>query len=301
MPKDRDQADLMLNAVAGDHQLGTNVAIGLKNASDEAALLATAPNFDSASHDYAGRVYVVYGTSTGTGSVETAATITVTGHEADTRLRSVEGCDYTGDGWDDLLVGAKFRSSSGANSGSFWTFNGPLTAGDYLTDTPSFTVDGAQGDGMGGHLICGDINDNGRADLLVSADGGSSPTTKAGVVIAYDGTTNTEIARYSGAETGMRFGRDVAMGDFDGDGDQDLAVIAQYTDVPTPSCGSVYLFTTSVLNGDHPHTTATHVIHGDAGDSLDSLSVGPLDTDSFDDIAVGSPNAHAVFLILGSP
>lgn len=115
-------------------------------------------------------------------------------------------------------------------------------------------------------------------------------------------------------ETGDQYGRALAVGDFNGDGYQDLAVGTPFEDVETVSglavdAGAVFInygCPTGLTNIGYRVLTQSYL--GSSSETSDlfgwALAAGDFDNDGYDDLAVGSPGEDttygAAFIIYGS-
>jgi hypothetical protein len=92
--------------------------------------------------------------------------------------------DINGDGIDDLIIGASQADPNGANSGSVYVVHGraspafPATLNlGTLNGTDGFRMDGVQNGNFTGREVAaaGDINGDGKPDLIIGADGADPP------------------------------------------------------------------------------------------------------------------------------
>jgi len=223
--------------------------------------------------------------------------------------------DVNGDGFDDLLVGARGNDLLGQNAGAAYLFFGQESGWDtevsgsdasasflgentYARVGTSLAAGGdMDGDGFAELLIAGQLNtyedddeDKGTGRVYVVYGGDSAwaqNTSIADADAAFDGPTSYAYA-----------GRSLASGDFDGDGTRDLAVGAPYANSYKGGTyvmshgdgrfsGSGELDDASVsLSGDSTYDTFGWTIAaGDiTGDGVDELIVGsPLADDSYDE------------------
>jgi len=224
------------------------------------------------------------------------------------------GGDFNGDSFADLVIGVPYEdvgglSGAGAVNAIYGGASGLTATGNAFFHQDSDGIDGAaeDGDSFGWALAVGDFNGDGFFDLAVGVpweDVGSVESAGAVNVIygGSDGLSSTgdqlwtqyDCCGFSPPEEMDHFGMVLAVGDFDGDGYDDLAVGAPFEDMGmTDFVGSVIvLFGSSDgltddgiwLSGDN--TTGT----SDANDEFGSaLTTGDFDGDGFDDLAIGVP------------
>jgi len=182
-------------------------------------------------------------------------------------------------------------------------FNDPSAVGDSLGD----------GDQFGSTLAAGDFDNNTFADLVVGVpfeNGGLlGDKQDSGLIHVLRGTRSglTNFPQISfgpgvagSTETGDQFGRTLATGDFDGDGDDDIAVSEPFEDLSSNTkadAGAVIvLFGTG---GFDLVTASNNLFISQAslpGENIETddrfgwaLAVGDFDGDGKDDLAIGSP------------
>jgi len=185
--------------------------------------------------------------------------------------------DVDGDGHADVAAGA-FRA--GTQAGQVVLFNG-------ADGTIRYALSGqAAGDYFGRALAgAGDVDGDGRPDLIVGAPGASVTAAQAGRVRVIRGADGLTLHVFDGARAGDALGTAVAgAGDVNGDGYADVIVGSPGAD---SSRGLAQVF--SGFNGAVLHTlTGT-----DAGDRLGAAvaGAGDVDGDGYDDVAVGVPGS----------
>lgn len=146
--------------------------------------------------------------------------------------RNAGDCD--GDGIADVLLSAPTRAHEGAAAGCIYLYSGK--SGALL-----FKEHGKPGDQLGiGIERAGDVDGDGRPDVIAGAPGANGGRGEARVFSGRDGKL---LLRLSGEAVGDNFGRKVgAAGDADGDGHADLLVGADRADPQGPDSGRGYLF-----------------------------------------------------------
>ncbi len=134
---------------------------------------------------------------------------------------SVDGAgDVNGDGVLDLVVGAPQVSSLGNNRGQVTVHSG---SNGTILHTFNGTVDTEK---IGTIVIgAGDVNGDGRPDILTASREAPGGGTQRGIVRVYSGLTGAVLHNLSGSSNTQRLGlAAAAMGDVNGDGRADFVV-----------------------------------------------------------------------------
>jgi hypothetical protein len=241
-----------------------------------------------------GRSYVLLGPISGTDSVESMASATITGNADDQLGFAPSSGDVDGDGVPDVLLGARYMYEY---RGAAFLFYGPITSGDLGELDAGATWTGNEvGDGVGIELAAnGDLDGDGVDEVVLGAPGWDDPYENGAAWIYYGPVTGDYAideadVQVSGADDESYLGPIAIGGDLDADGRDDLAVGGPHLDAA--SDGNVWVFSGSSI----PSTGTLDVVKADAkitGEFHDQFgtvleSSGDLDDDGHDDLVVAT-------------
>ena len=144
----------------------------------------------------------------------------------------------------------------------------------------------------------GDVDGDGRDDLIVGIPGFDVPTsggqlTDAGRIYVFSGATGRVLYQLDGSQPGDRLGAAVAVdGDADGDGFADFVVGIPGDDALGPDIGRVEIYSgASGARLGSLFGTSTGELYGSAVAYVGNVNPpgGPPPTDLFDEVVVGAP------------
>jgi hypothetical protein len=230
-----------------------------------------------------GAVYLYYGSAQGLSS---SPGWMATGNATFGAAAASAG-DVNGDGFADLIVGAQTYQGAGAAYLYLGSTNGPSTTADWSV------VSGHANEYFGCAVAsCGDVNGDGRSDIVIGARGRTLDQTNEGAAYVFYGsssmsTTPDVVLQQTSANAA--FGYAVASaGDVNGDGFSDVVIGA-----PSASGGAgsvfVYMGSSSGLN-----PTAVSQFTGNQATAALGTSVasGDLTGDGYSDLILGAPGEN---------
>lgn len=275
---------------------------------DGQADLAVGSPYQSTTTYADGLVYVFSGPLTTLADAGNASTV-IYGDESQSSYAgwAVQGeADVSGDGVNDLVMTAIYADSD----------NGALYVFTDVAAQPSSVFDAdliVSGDYPGGYLgvaldTRGDMDGDGIDDIVASAiydksSGYGSVFVLPGTATGKADATSLAMAEIIGS-THDTYGLGRSLGsasDLDGDGAEDLAIDSQGYDVNASYTGAVYLFY-GPLSGTYKATNADATITGVSDYEYfghTTATVGDVNGDGFDDLAVGGIGMSEVDLFLG--
>ena len=323
-------------ATASEH-FGSAIAIGDFNGDGFDDMAVGAPDDTISGEAAAGAVTVIYGSEGGLYNSQFNWTfhqdtdgIQGLAQAGDQFGFALAAGDFDGDGRDDLAIGAPGESieadgldEAGVVQLLYGTANGLTAAGNQLFIQGENGLLGIaeEGDLFGWALAAGDFNEDGRDDLAIGVpfeDHDAEGLVDAGAVhVIYGAAAGLAIAAnetfhqnssgvLNSAATGDQFGYDLAVGDFNGDGDHDLAVGVPGEDAfGFNDAGAVHVFRGSsggITTNDQFISqdgvwSNSNVLIGDISDGTEtgdrfgqSLTAGNFNGDAYDDLAIGAPD-----------
>ena len=263
----------------------------------EGQLTATVPPADIAAAGTASVTVVNPTPGGGTSNVEyftiTSPTSSVATVRTDIAVQqypvSVVTGDFNGDGIPDLAVVNDCGSSSACGDAPIGSVSILLGNGDgtftlKTTLATSYYPEGA---------AVGDFNGDGKLDLAVVNECSEITCYQSGTVSVFVGNGDGTFTLGSLPDTGF-YPYGIAVGDFNGDGKLDLAVVNECGNTYSCSSGSVSIL---VGNGDGTFTLAASPT---VGRDVELLAVGDFNHDGILDIVVPSSDDGSISILLGN-
>ncbi|KAB3547315.1 MAG: hypothetical protein C5617_004385, partial [ANME-2 cluster archaeon] len=296
---------VLSNASFPDH-FGCAIAYGDVNDDGISDMIVGA--YDSSS----GAVYVYYGNNSSIGTWEDDGpniTIANPGASGDQFGGAVACGDVNGDGVDDVIVGApeNYTSGVGMDTGVAYVYYGGATPSNQPNATIFNPIVTGQLGGRFGHsLACGDLNDNGKTDLLVGVP--TMPNSGGAAFVYYGSISGVysdpfhppsfDVRLYNPYNSSEYFGISVASVDINGDDLSDILIGANATNRTYIRYGSASL--PPVINGGY-NNEMNLTLYGESGSDfgISVSSAGDVNKDGVCDLIIGAPKNHRAHIFYG--
>ncbi|MBO9616709.1 MAG: FG-GAP repeat protein [Dyadobacter sp.] len=194
--------------------------------------------------------------------------------------------DINGDGYDDVLVGAKEYTNGQSNEGVVFFYPGSASGIDQNAAPFICQADKADADYGFSVAGAGDVNRDGYADIIIGA-----PTYIAqGVAVVYLGGMNGPgNPTFLTGFTNTHFGEAVSSaGDVNGDGYSDVIVGAWGAAIGEQGEGSAYIYHGSSAGVDATYEKRLEGNQIDANFGYSVASAGDVNGDGLGDVIVGA-------------
>ena len=207
--------------------------------------------------------------------------------------------DITGDGLADVLLGDPGYDHSG-DEGAIFAFYGAVTLpGTKSTSSADLAITTTEPGARLGAVATGDLDGDGIDELVAGAshaDGATGLRTDAGRVglfmgpvtgsLDLDDADRTLWGDHPHDEAGSRLS---IVPDIDGDGLDDLVVVAAERDWENEDDGAVYVLYAAVDGDDGALYSADLLIRGGGDDFGAAVAGGDLNADGYGDLVIGVP------------
>jgi len=314
------------DAILEGNQSWTNMGYSVASAGDingdgYSDVIVGAPDYDNG-QPHEGAAFIFLGSTSGlVGSTPTDADAVLESDQGDAILGWSVGTagDVNGDGFSDVIVGAKYFHNGQSSEGAAFVFLGSATGivGSNPSDAASIVESNQVNAYLGWSVgTAGDVNGDGFSDVIVGAKNFHNGHYREGAAFVFLGSASGIVgsnpsdadAVLESDQTEAYLGWSVGTaGDVNGDGFSDVIVGAKNYDNDETDEGAAFVFlgSASGIVGSNP-SDAHAVLESNQANVDLGTSVSTADDvngDGFSDVIIGAPyynNKGAAFVFLGS-
>ncbi len=249
-------------------------------------------NFDGGLSDE-GAVYIHRG---GQNGINVVADKVIEGNQQNAQFgwAVASAGDVNGDGYGDLVVGARYFDNNQVNEGAAFVYHGSSLG---LNTTAASMIESNQGNGWLGSAVssAGDVNGDGYSDIMVGAYAYDAGNTDEGMVFVYHGSPDNigsvDKSTLNPLASGTMGGSSVSgAGDVNGDGLDDIVIGAPNFDGGQSGEGAAFICLGNATLGTNLILTfQTDEVNAHVGSSVSGA--GDVNGDGFDDVIIGATGA----------
>ncbi len=271
--------------------MGFSVAsAGDVNADGYSDVIVGAWNYDSGQTDE-GAAFVYHGSATGI-NTSPAAIVESNQISANMGISVALAGDVNGDGYSDVIVGARYYDNVQVDEGAAFVYHGSALG---INTTAVTMVESNQVSALMGYSVAsaGDVNGDGYNDVIVGVYFYDNGQTDEGVAFVYHGSATgintTPAATVESNQASAGYGISVASaGDVNGDGYSDVIVGAYNYDNGQTDEGAAFVYHGSAagINTIAVATLENNQTGANMGWSV--ASAGDVNGDGYSDVIVGA-------------
>ena len=257
-----------------------------------------------------GAAFVYYGSASG---LSANADWTVEANQEDAGFGyAVDGAgDVNGDGYDDVVIGARSYSNGQNNEGMLFVYHGSATG---LSTTANWTFESDVPDvGLGDAVAAaGDVNGDGFDDIIAGARYFTNGEVEEGRAFLFFGAAVGLAVSPSWMSEGNQLRAEYAnsvasAGDVNGDGFDDVIIGSEFYDAAKSGEGAAFVYYGSPAGLGATADWMVISAQADAWFGCSVASAGDVNGDGFDDVIIGAKlydngqdQEGMAFLYLGS-